>query len=83
MAWNAKRARAFFESLREASSSRRTQLRIIPAEGSWRVIECQGNPVRGPGGELQMIVLICRDLKRWLEASNSDASNPQQTDKTG
>ena len=77
------KARAFFESLRGSSSSRRTQLRITPAEGSWRVMECQGNPVRGSGGELQMIVLICRDLNRWLEATNSDATNPQQTDKAG
>lgn len=76
-------ARAFLESLRTSPSSRRTQLRIVPAKGPWRVLECQGNPVRGQGGELQMIVLLCRDLGRWLDATNAGAAQSQPADKIG
>ncbi len=76
-------ARGFLEGLRDASKSRRTQLRIVPSIGSWRVVECVGNPVHGSGDELRMIVLVCRDLGRWLDAINSDTSQSQRAKKSG
>jgi len=77
------KARAFLESLRTATSKRRAHLRVVPAKGSWRVLECQGNPVRAPGGELQMIVMVCRDLGRWLDANDAGSAESQPANKIG
>ena len=75
-----KDARRFLESLHTSSNSKSAQLRILPTKGSWRVVECLGNPVHGPRGELQMIVLVCRDLGRWLDATNTGAAKSDSAD---
>ncbi len=56
------RARAFLDLLSKSQRSERTRLRIMLAGAPPRLIECEGNPVRGERGGLQMIVLLCRDV---------------------
>ncbi len=56
------RGRAFIELLRRSPHSERAQLRMMLAGAPPRMLECEGNPVREKGGNLQMIVLLCREL---------------------
>jgi len=56
------RARAFLDLLSKSPQSERAQLRIMLTGAPPRLIECEGNPVRGERGRLLMIVLLCRDL---------------------
>jgi PAS domain-containing protein len=55
-------ALAFLDLLGISMHGERAQLRITPAGAPPQLVECEGNPVRGENGELQMIVLLCRDL---------------------
>lgn len=54
------KARAFLELLSISPRSEQTRLRMLQAGSPPRLVECEGNPVRGEGGKLQMIVLLCR-----------------------
>jgi PAS domain-containing protein len=56
------RALAFLDLLSMSPHSERAQLRMMPSGAPSQLVECEGNPVRGEGGRLQMIVLLCRDL---------------------
>ena len=53
-------ARTFLELLSISPRSEQTRLRMLPAGSPPRLVECEGNPVRGESGNLQMIVLLCR-----------------------
>jgi PAS domain-containing protein len=61
------RANEFLGLLRVSADSERAQLRMVPAKGSPRLVECEGNPVRDEDGSLQTIVLVCRGMARALE----------------
>jgi PAS domain S-box-containing protein len=56
------RARAFLAVLLGSRQSERTKLHMIPAKGELLLAECDGNPVHDEAGELQMIVLVSRNL---------------------
>ena len=56
------RALAFLDLLRVSTHSERVQLRMMPVASFAQLVECEGNPVHGDDGKLQMIVLLCRDL---------------------
>ena len=70
-------ARGFLKLLHLSAQSERVQLRLMPARGFARVLECEGNPVRAEDDSLQMIVLVCRDLERALDAIGLDAPGAQ------
>ena len=55
-------AKIFLDSLRQSVGQEHMKLRMLPSRGFPFAVECQGNPGRKPGGELQMIVLVCRNL---------------------
>ena len=62
------RARAFLSVLLGSQQSERIKLHIIPAKGDLLLAECDGNPVRDESGELQMIVLVTRNLSARARA---------------
>ncbi|MHB8667279.1 MAG: PAS domain S-box protein [Burkholderiales bacterium] len=55
-------ARTFLAVLLGARESQRTKLHMIAATGGLLLAECDGNPVHDESGELQMIVLVSRNL---------------------
>lgn len=57
-----KQALAFLDLLSASPHSERVQLRVMPVASFAQLVECEGNPVHGDDGKLQMIVLLCRDL---------------------
>ncbi len=73
------RARVFLDSLGKSPNSGRTHLRMSFG-GLPRVIECEGNPVREPGGKLQMIVLLCREL---IVGDQAEAAGPRDDAAAG
>jgi len=62
------RASAFIAVLLRAPQSERTKLHMIPAKGELLLAECDGNPVHDESGELQMIVLVSRNLSARARA---------------
>lgn len=56
------RALAFLDLLSVSPHAERAQLRMLSAWSPPYLVECEGNPVRDESGNLQMIVLLCRDL---------------------
>lgn len=61
-------ARAFLAVLLGARQSQRTKLHMIPVKGELLLAECDGNPVHDESGELQMIVLVSRNLSTRARA---------------
>jgi PAS domain S-box-containing protein len=62
------RARAFIAVLLGSRQSERTKLQMIPAKGEVLLAECDGNPAHDDSGELQMIVLVSRNLSARARA---------------
>jgi PAS domain S-box-containing protein len=62
------RAKAFLAVLRGAQQSERTKLYLVPGKGDMLIAECDGNPVRDESGELQMIVVVARNLSAHARA---------------
>lgn len=60
-------ARAFLAVLHGARESQRTKLHMIAATGGLLLAECDGNPVHDESGQLQMIVLVSRNLSARAE----------------
>ncbi len=60
-------AQSFLDAITASASSKRTQLRLVSAKGSWRLVDCLGNPVREEGAKPRMIVLVSRDLSAILD----------------
>jgi PAS domain S-box-containing protein len=61
-------ARSFLHDIAASAASKRIQLRLVSAEGAWRFVECQGNPVPGSSGKPKMIVLVSHDRSEFLES---------------
>ena len=61
-------AKSFLNAIAASGLSKRTQLRLVSAKGSWRFVECQGNPVRDESGKTKMIVLVSHDRSEFLES---------------
>ena len=62
------RARTFLAVLLGSRQSERTKLHLIPAKGELLLAECDGNPVHDESGELEMIVLVSRNLSARARA---------------
>jgi len=62
------RARAFLAVLLGSRQSERIKLHMIPAKGELLLADCNGNPVHDESGELQMIVLVSRNLSARARA---------------
>ena len=62
------RARAFLAVLLGSRQSERVKLHLVPAKGELLLVECDGNPVHDESGELQMIVLVSRNLSARARA---------------
>jgi len=62
------RAKAFLAVLLGSRQSERIKLHIIPAKGELLLAECDGNPVHDESGELQMIVVVSRNLSARARA---------------
>ncbi len=56
------RAKAFLALLLGSRQRESTKLHMLPARGDLLIVECDGNPVHDESGELQMVVLVSRDL---------------------
>ena len=65
-------AESFLNAVAASSpgSTRRMQLRLVSANGSWRFIECTGNPVRDKTGKPKTIVLVAHDLSAFLDSES-------------
>lgn len=62
------RAKAFLAVLLGSRQRESTKLHMLPARGDLLIIECDGNPVHDESGELQMVVLVSRDLSARARA---------------
>ena len=62
------RAKAFLAVLLGSRQSERIKLHMTPAKGELLLAECDGNPVHDESGELQMIVLVSRNLSARARA---------------
>jgi PAS domain S-box-containing protein len=62
------RARAFLAVLLGSRQSERIKLHMIPGKGELLLADCDGNPVHDESGELQMIVLVSRNLSARARA---------------
>lgn len=62
------RAKAFLAVLAGSRQGERMKLYMVPAEGDLLLVECDGNPVHDESGELQMIVIVSRNLSARARA---------------
>jgi len=62
------RAKNFLAVLRGSRQSERTKLCLVPSRGDLIIAECDGNPVHDETGELQMIVVVARNLSAHVRA---------------
>jgi len=65
-------AKSFLNAVAASTSSMRMQLRLVSAKGSWRFVECQGNPVREKTGKPKMTVLVSHDLSAFLDTESDN-----------
>jgi len=67
-------ARSFLNAIAASApgSTEHMQLRLVSAKGSWRFVECQGNPVRDKTGKVETIVLVSHDLSAFLDTESLD-----------
>ena len=65
-------AKSFLNTIAVSGTGKRTQLRMVSAKGSWRLVECQGNPVRDNTSKPKMIVLVTRDLTAFVDPESDD-----------
>lgn len=65
------RARNFLSYMTASHASERTELRMSVTGAPERVLECEGNPVRDPGGGTEMVILVCRDITARVHAPRS------------
>ncbi len=62
------RARAFLAVLLGSPQGERMKLYMVPAKGDLLLVECDGNPVHDDSGDLQMIVIVSRNLSARARA---------------
>lgn len=56
-------ARHFLDLIATTNTRERVQLRMSSSDGAWRIVECQGNTVWDDRQNVQMVVLILRDVE--------------------
>ena len=73
------RAMEFLDKLATSQTHQRTRLRMIPSEGSLRLVECHGNPVIDHHGNVTAIVVVTQRASLDVVAGGQGTQGPSQT----
>jgi PAS domain S-box-containing protein len=79
-------ARHFLGLIASSNTRERVHLRMLSSNGAWRIVECQGNTVWDDRQNVQMVVLILRDVEARvrtdveLQLSSGSPSAPGSTE---
>ncbi len=65
-------ARSFLSAISTSASRKGILLRLVSADGSWRFMDCHGNPVRDDAGNIKSIVVLSHDIAASLGAERKD-----------
>ena len=65
-------AKSFLNAIAASAPGKRVSLRLVSATGSWRFVDCMGNPVRDDTGEQQMVVLVSHEVAAFLDLVSDD-----------
>jgi len=73
------RAREFLDTLGTTQTRQRTRLRMVPGEGSLRLVECHGNPVIDHHGNMTAIVVVTQRSTFDVVSTGQGPRDPART----
>ena len=73
------RASEFLDKLVLTQTRQRTRLRMVPTEGSLRLVECHGNPVKDHRGNMTAIVVVTQRANFDVVSTVQGPRGPAQT----